>query len=68
MTVAEFKEMLSEYRDDMDLFIVVEDRIGIRRLLLAVNDFSDRRNKVFLSGRLSKYLLPRESENRLDLN
>jgi len=68
MTVADLKEILAGYRDEMELFFMAEEGMGHRRLLFSVYDFSDNREKVFLSGRLSQIRLPKEVDNQLSLN
>ena len=68
MTVAELKELLQDYRDDMELFIVAEEVVGGRRMLYGIHDFSDFDKKVFLSGRLSKLNLPRDMNPSLAIN
>ena len=68
MTVADLKEILASYRDEMELFFMAEEGMGYRRLLFSVYDFSDNRDKVFLSGRLSQIRLPKEVDNQLPLN
>ncbi len=67
MTVAELKELLSVYPDDLELFIVAEEMLGKRRLLYFLQDHSDYKQKVFLTGRLSRATLPRESDLRLGI-
>jgi hypothetical protein len=67
MTVAEMKEILDGYRDEMELYIVVEDRIGSRRQLLGINDYSARPDSVFLSGILSRVSLPKVLNQKLQL-
>ncbi len=68
MTVAELKEILARYRDEMELYIMAEEGIGSRRLLYAIYDFSDKREKVFLAGRLSQSRLPKEVNAQLSMN
>jgi len=68
MTVAELKELLEDYRDDMELYIVAEEMVGDRRLLYGIHDSSDYDRKVFLSGRLSKLNFPRELDPRLAIH
>jgi hypothetical protein len=68
MTVAELKELLAGYKDDMDLFIVAEEMIGNRRLLFSIHDYADIQGNVILSGQLSKKVLPRQTEQKLSLN
>ncbi len=68
MKVAELKQLLSGYRDDMELYIVAEEKVGNRRILYGIHDFSDYREKVFLSGRLSRTVISREKERRLSIN
>jgi hypothetical protein len=68
MKVAELKQLLSGYRDDMELYIVAEEKVGHRRILYGIHDFSDYREKVFLRGQLSKKVLARESERSLTIN
>ena len=67
MTVAELKEILASYKDETELFILVEDQIGSRRQLLAINDYSHQPDRVFLSGILSKSMLPKVLNQRLEL-
>ncbi len=67
MTVSELKGMLANYRDDMELYIVAEEKVGGRRLLFGIHDSSDFEQRVFLSGRLSKSSIPREINSRLAL-
>jgi hypothetical protein len=68
MTVADLKEILAGYRDEMELFFMAEEGVGYRRLLYSIYDFSDNREKVFLAGRLSQIRLPKEVDNQLSLN
>ena len=68
MTVAELKELLASYRDDMELYIVAEEMIGNHRQLYAIHDYSTDEGKVILSGQLSKKALPRLREKKLSLN
>jgi len=68
MTVAELKELLEDYRDDMELYFVAEEIVGERRLLYGIHDSSDYERKVFLSGRLSKVTVPKEKDPRLAIN
>ena len=41
MTVAELKELLQDYKDDMELYIVAEEIVGDRRVLYGIHDSSD---------------------------
>ncbi len=68
MTVAELKEILARYRDEMELYIMAEEGIGCRRLLYSIYDFTDKREKVFLAGRLSQSRLPKQVNNQLSMN
>jgi len=68
MTVAELKEILAGYRDEMELFFMAEEGVGHRRLIHSVYDFSDNREKVFLAGRLSQVRLSKEVDSQLSLN
>ena len=68
MTVAELKDLLASYRDDMELYIIAEEMIGNRRQLFAIHDYSTAEGKVILSGQLSKKSLPRLKGQKLSLN
>ena len=65
MTVSELQAMLNDYDGDMELYLLAEDHIGNRKMILNVHDFIDRESRVFLSGRLSKSRIPREISSRL---
>jgi hypothetical protein len=65
MTISDFKKILAEYDDEMELFFIAEDRIGSRRLLLNIYDSVDFRKRVILTGSLSKAKMQREIYRRL---
>ncbi len=65
MTISDFKKILADYDDEMELFFIAEDRIGSRRLLLNIYDSLDFRKRVILTGSLSKAKMPREIYRRL---
>lgn len=65
MTISDFKKILADYDDEMELFFIAEDRIGSRRLLLNIYDSVDFRKRVILTGSLSKAKMPREIYRRL---
>ncbi|RQW08074.1 MAG: hypothetical protein EH225_00750 [Calditrichaeota bacterium] len=67
MTVADLKELLSGYPDNLELYFVAEEMVGKRRLLYFLQDHSDFKEKVFLTGRLSRQNLPRETHPRLNI-
>jgi hypothetical protein len=68
MTVAELRELLASYKDEMELYIIAEEMIGNRCQLFAIHDYSTSEGKVILSGQLSKKSLPRLTDQKLTLN
>lgn len=68
MTVAELKELLADYRDDMELYFVAEEIVGDSRLLYGIHDSSDYQRKVFITGRLSKLNFSKEIDPRLAIH
>ena len=65
MTVLELRNLLEDYEDEMELFLIAEDRIGSRRLVLNIHDNVDYEKRVILTGSLSKREIPREVKTRL---
>ena len=65
MTVVELRNLLEDYEDDMELFLIAEDRIGSRRLVLNIHDNVDFEKRIFLTGSLSKREIPRKVHTRL---
>jgi hypothetical protein len=68
MTVAELKELLADYRDDMELYFVAEEMVGDGRLLYGIHDSTDYQRKVFITGRLSKLNFSKEIDPRLAIH
>ncbi len=65
MTVSELRNLLENYEDDMELFLIAEDRIGNRRLVLNIHDNVDFERRIILTGSLSKREIPRNIHTRL---